>query len=223
MKADHVEERRRFISDAFHTLNQPLTGLHCGLELALQKPRSEGEYRQRISNGVEYAGEVLALIRAVRQLVDAADPGERFGTIPLGTVLAQVKSELEVLAEASGVTLAMDCNSAAQVKADPAKLAAALGSLIAGEMENTERGGSVRVALQTAKRTLSLRIEVAGNRNNAVPNGAGKIAEIRRNAAVSYLWMLGAQIDFLPNESIIKLQIEPGIRSGSETTKHVSS
>lgn len=213
MKPDHVEERRRFISDAFHTLNQPLTGLHCGLELALQKPRSEGEYRQRISHGLEYAGEVLALIRAVRQLVDAADPGERFGTIPLATVLAQVKSELEVLAEATGVTLEMDCNSAAQVKADPGKLVAALGGLISAEMENMGRSGSVRVALRSAKRTLLLRIDLAGIRKNAAPNGNGKVAEIRRNAAVSYLWTLGAQIDFSPNELTIKLPIQSGIRS----------
>ena len=192
MKNDHVEERRRFISDAFHTLNQPLTGLHCGLEIALQKPRSEGEYRKRISDGVEHAGKVLELIRALRQLVDAADPGERFGTVSLGIVLAQVKSELEVLAEATGVALNLQTESSAQVKADPGKLVAALGGLIASEMELVERGGELKVSLLPTKKSIMLRISGATKRLQ--PDGESKIAEIRRSAAVSYLWTINCGV-----------------------------
>ncbi|HVZ19067.1 MAG TPA: hypothetical protein VG897_18260, partial [Terriglobales bacterium] len=80
MTPDHLEQRRRMLSDAFHTLNQPITGLHCGLEIALQKPRNEADYRQRISDGIQNAGAIVKYLKAIRQLVDAADPGERFGT-----------------------------------------------------------------------------------------------------------------------------------------------
>jgi light-regulated signal transduction histidine kinase (bacteriophytochrome) len=221
MKTDHVKERRKFISDAFHTLNQPLTGLHCGLELSLQKPRTEGEYRQRIGTCVEYASEILALIRAVRQLVDSADPGEQFGTISLGIVLAQVKSEVEVVAEATGVRLEMDCDSAMQVKADPMKLAAALGGVIALQMESLSRGASVQVLQKSTNRSVDLRI-VHGPIKNTPANATSKLAEIRRNAAVSYLWTLGAKIESSPNEMRIKLPMLTGYRQ-PETTKRISS
>lgn len=205
MKNDHVEERRRFISEAFHTLNQPLTGLHCGLELALQKPRSEGEYRQRISTGVEYAGEILVLIKAVRQLVDAADPGERFGPVSLGMALAQVRSELEVVAEATGVRLEMDCNVAGQVKADPGKLATALGGLIAAEMESLERGSVLKLTAEASKKTARLHLDCAGNRKGDAGNA--KIGEIRRHAAVSYLWTLGAEVELSANVLTINVPL----------------
>jgi signal transduction histidine kinase len=205
MKDDHVAARRRFVSDAFHTLNQPLTGLHCGLEIALQKPRSEGEYRQRIGNGIEHASEILTLVRAVRQLVDAADPGERFGTVGLAIVLAQVNSELEVVAEATRVGLEMECDSTAQVKADPGKLAAVLGALIAAEMESYEPGARVAVTLQSVNKKVKLTSKGEGARKNAGNGKAAQIAEIRRNAATSYLWTIGGDVEFSPGQLKIKL------------------
>jgi hypothetical protein len=71
-----TEQRRRFISEAFHSFHQPLTGLHCGLEIALQKPRTDEEYRGRIADALQNASAILKLNAALRQLVDATDPGE---------------------------------------------------------------------------------------------------------------------------------------------------
>ena len=206
MTNNHVEERRRFISDAFHTLNQPLTGLHCGLEIALQRPRSEGEYRKRITDGVEHAGQILELIRAVRQLVDAGDPGERFGTVSLGIVLTQVKSELEVLVEATGVALHFDGESSAQVKADPGKLVSALAGLIAGEMEHCGRGERLQVAVKQNRTAVKLVLSgLATGEEQGSDGNSGKLAEIRRNAAISYLWTIGGIVESLPHELRINL------------------
>ena len=205
MRDDHIAERRRFVSDAFHTLNQPLTGLHCGLEIALQRPRTEGEYRQRIGTGVDYAGEVLTLVKTVRQLVDAADPGERFGTVTLATVLAQVKSELEVVAGATGVKVEIEEDSVAKVKADPGKLVAALGGLIAAEMESYESGARVNIVVRCGKKYAALKLKGEGLRKNAGDGKAAKIAEIRRNAATSYLWTISGEVEFLPGELKITL------------------
>ncbi len=187
---DHVEERRKFISDAFHTLNQPLTGLHCGLEIAVQKPRTEGEYRKRIGDGIANAGEILKLVRAVRQLVEASDPGERFGTVNLAIVLSQLRNELEVVAEATKVGLVIECPESVQVKADPGKLMAALGGLIAEEMETAKTG--VLVAVSLKKKMVVLTVTTSRRVSQDVD---GKMEEIRRNAAVSYLWAIGAECE----------------------------
>ena len=199
MKTNHWEERRKFVSEAFHTLNQPLTGLHCGLEIALQRPRSEGEYRKRIGDGLENAGNILELIRAVRQLVDAGDPGERFGTVSLAMVLSQLKNELEVVAETTGVALEVECAGEAQVKADPGRLATCLGALTASEMEGHEAGGQVRLEAVSGKKQVSLRIVGAGPKKAKTVDGkTAKLAEIRRHAGLSYVWAIGGNFEVMP-------------------------
>lgn len=208
MKVNHVEERRRFISDAFHSLNQPLTGLHCGLEIALQRPRTEGEYRQRISDGVDNAGQILALVKAVRQLVDAADPGERCGTVSLPLVLSQMNSELEVVAEATGVALHMNCVDQASVTADPGKLLSALGGLVAIEMERHEAGAVVSLELTIRKRKAILSVKSVGKRKTAEPDEkSNKLADIRSNAAYSYLWTVGGDYEDSGSSLIITMPL----------------
>jgi len=205
MRTDHLEERRRFISEAFHSLNQPLTGLHCGLEIAVQKPRSEDEYRQRIGEGIENAGTVLRLVRALRQLVEATDRGERFGTVGLSMLLSQLKSELEVVAETAAVGLEVECECDAQVQGDPGKLMAALGGLAAMEMEGCDPGARVKIIAKPAKRQVVLSITADGTRKSPPDGPAAKLEEIRRHAAFSYLWTVGGDFEVLPAGIKIKL------------------
>ncbi|MGZ4787924.1 MAG: hypothetical protein ACXVZX_05345 [Terriglobales bacterium] len=207
MKKDHVEARRKMISDAFHTLNQPLTGLHCGLEIALQKPRSEGEYRQRINDGLQNAGAILRLIKAVRQLVDAADPGERFGTVNVPMLMSQLKSELEVVAEPTGVSLDVQEDVEASMLADPGKLLFALGSLGAGEIESVEPGGAVSISTTVRTKLLHISISGAGNRKAAPSGLEHNLTQIRRDAAYSYVWTLGGEVEVTDDGLRIALPI----------------
>lgn len=203
---EHLEERRRMISDAFHSLNQPLTGLHCGLEIALQKPRSDSEYRQRIGNGLENAGMILQLVRAVRLLVEAADPGERFGTVDLALVLSQLKGELEVIGEALRVTVAVRCETSCKVKADPTKLMAALGTLADEHLRSAHPGTQVEieVTVEGCKALVTVRKGSSGcpEREDGLN---GKLSEIRCNAACCYLWSVGGEIEFRDGELSIVL------------------
>lgn len=203
-ESSQIELRRKFISDAFHTLNQPLTGLHCGLEIALQKPRSAGEYRQRISDGVDNAGVILRLLRAVRELVESADPGERYGTVSLGLLLSQLKSDLEVVAETTNVQLHVDAEIDARVLADPAKLMGALGTLIAEKIEEYGAGAEVRVGGEERDREVVLTVSGAGERIEKCTTG---VVEIRRNAACSYLWTLGGECEETSDAMMIKLPV----------------
>lgn len=191
-KPSHLEQRRKFLSDAFHTLNQPLTGLHGGLEITLLKRHGDHEYRQRISDSIENAGTILTLIGALRQLVEAADPGERFGTVSLSLLLSQLKNELEVVAEATRVTVQMNCASDTCVAADPGKLLSTLGALVAAEMERYEPGSTVNVSVSNGKKHHAIAVQGSGSRKPEAPEAKeAKVAEIRRNAAISYLWTLG--------------------------------
>jgi two-component system heavy metal sensor histidine kinase CusS len=207
MMLDHQEMRRKFISDAFHTLNQPLTGLHCGLEIALQKPRSEDEYRRRIGDGIEHAGIVFALIRAIRQLVDASDPGECFGSLGLGVLLSQMKSELEVVAETTHVSVTIGDSDGVNVAADPGKLLSSLGGLAASEMEAYGSGGMVEIAVRPNGKQVLVAVEGKGvRRAKAEPESTTeKLAEIRRHAAISYLWTIGGDCEITSTGMRIEL------------------
>src|SRR5579884_842161 len=93
------KERRASISEAFHSLNQPITSLHCILELALARPRSPEEYRQRIAEALENAGAVLRLARALREVVEDDDAGENAIPVQLHDLLKCVVNQIEALAE----------------------------------------------------------------------------------------------------------------------------
>jgi two-component system sensor histidine kinase TctE len=195
----YTELRRKFISDAFHTLNQPLTSLHCGLEISLQRPRSEGEYRKRIGDSIERAGSILALVKGLRELVEADDPGERFGTVSLGLLFSQLKSELEVLAEAARVGLEISGEVNANVAADPGKLLAALGGLVAAEIESLEPGGRVTMKVRCRDGEVLLKLVETGPRKQRDPEKPKEVDErltdLRVNTAYCYIWTLGGQCE----------------------------
>ena len=194
--SNHLEERRRMISEAFHTLNQPLTGLHCGLEIALQKPRTEGEYRTRIATGLEHAGVILQLVRAIRQLVEADDPGERFGTVDLVAVLAQLRGELDVVSEALQVPLTVNCEASRKVMADPGKLVAALGTFADERMRMTKPGAQVEINVNlTGDRVMLTMGNTASRVKTDDHQFDRKLSEIRCDAARCYIWTIGGEVE----------------------------
>jgi signal transduction histidine kinase len=193
-----TEQRRKFISDAFHTLNQPLTGLHCGLEIALHKAQKADEYRKRLQEGLVQAGEVMTLVRAIRELADAADPGERYGTVSVSLLLVQLKSDLEVVSATSGVEVDVDCPPEIRLLVDPSKFLRCLGSLVSAEMEALNSAAKLRLTV-VRKNDVVVEIKSSGERKLRDPEQAlsldEKVAEIRRVTACSYIWTLGGDFE----------------------------
>ncbi len=64
------------VSEVFHNLSQPLTALHCELELALRRDRTVEELRSSIQAALEDAARLRQRLLLVRALSDAADPGD---------------------------------------------------------------------------------------------------------------------------------------------------
>jgi hypothetical protein len=202
----HLEERRKFLSEAFHSLHQPLTGLHCGLELALHKQRSEQEYRQRISEALQHAGEVLKLNKALRELVDAADPGERFGTVALAPLLAQLAGELALVADPAGVKIEVEADSALQLRADPMKLLRSLGN-VGSRLISSGVGKAILgivVTLEQNDVLISLTMTPA-RASEANGHQGDKATQIRLDAAQAYLWTIEGDLEWQQNGATIRL------------------
>jgi hypothetical protein len=200
-QTNQIVERRRAVSEAFHSFHQPLTSLHCGLELALSKPRNEGEYRKRIEDALVNAGQILRLNKALRELVDAPDPGERFGTVAFDPLIAQLREEIALVADAAGVSVEFAGDYHAQVAADPMKLIMMLGNLFSGQVSRTAIGGTVKITGEMSPGVVTLFVQSSHLRDVA-PNPSDmdvKLREIRLDAARTYIEVIGGTFSMLEN------------------------
>jgi signal transduction histidine kinase len=206
---DVVEQRRKSISEAFHTFHQPLTSLHCGIEIALAKPRTEAEYQKRLQDALRNAGAVLQLNRALRELVDAVDPGERFGTIALGPLISQVANEVSTVTEGSGVAIVAGQVKQLFVAADPMKLLRALAAVLMEMANNVERGGMVKIKASQDNLDVAIVISQQGARRE-LPSEAlieERAQGIRLDAARWYLQTIGGSVRVEETNTAITLPL----------------
>jgi hypothetical protein len=193
---DSLELRRRSISEAFHTFHQPLTTLHCGLEIALAKPRTEAEYRKRMQEMLVHAGAVLQLNKALRELVEALDPGERFGTVPLEQLLAQVANEVAVVTETAGVSITCSDLATALISADPMKLLRAFAAVLLEVAAQLEPGGTVSIRAMRHCATVHVSLSWQEKKRQAPETVTTdqRVQAIRSDAARCYIQTIGGQI-----------------------------
>jgi two-component system heavy metal sensor histidine kinase CusS len=197
------------MSDAFHSMHQPLTSLHCGLELALQKPRAEEEYRQRIGNALESAGALMEMTMALRELTEATDPGERFGTVALGPLLAQMVDELSLVAEPAMVALSATQAGEVNIAADPMKLLRSMGNVLANMVGELEPGGGLKIGVTEQPEFAEIQVGRDGKKRK-VDESRGldaRVKRIRFDAACSYIWTLEGECTKTQTSVEIKLPV----------------
>jgi hypothetical protein len=190
----HVEDRRSFVSEAFHSFHQPLTALHCGLELSLLKERDEADYRQRLQDALTSAGAILELNKAMRELVEATDPGENFGRVELKPLLAKLAEDLSYSAEPGLVALRMACPEQVFVAADADKFARNLGNLGMVLLRSADLGAALHLKAHCDETTVLLKLSMEGaRRESADRNLQYRLDQMRVDAACSYAWTIGGE------------------------------
>ena len=161
-----VEQERRFTADASHELRTPLSVLRAEAEWALDRERTQQEYKDaltvcrraalRMQGAVE---RMLALVRA-EAVEHVAEPG----SVTLEPLIAEVLGWLAPLAQARGVQLAMSGGGAdgrygpVLVRGDSEQLREALSNLLSNAIVYNKVGGSVTVSLRGTQ--THVRIEV---------------------------------------------------------------
>ena len=191
---DHVEERRGFISEGFHSFHQPLTALHCGLELSLLKQRDEADYRQRLQDALTSASAILELNKAIRELVESADPGENFGRVELKPLLAKLVEDLSYSAEPGLVAVRMVCPEHVFIAADATKFARHLGSLGSVLLRSADLGAALHIKAHCDETTVLLKLSMEGaRRESAEKDLQYRVDQMRMDAACSYAWTIGGE------------------------------
>lgn len=123
-------EAADLIPELFHALNQPLTSLQCTIELSLQRPRSAEEYRQTLVRSLQQAEEIARLTCAIRDLLQANDPGSKGQILPFRPILREAVADLQPVAESLQVKLLLDDQGDGSVWMEPQRLRQVMFSMI---------------------------------------------------------------------------------------------
>jgi signal transduction histidine kinase len=140
------EWQRQFVSDVYHTLAQPLTALHCLLELALRTQPDVDQQRSALQEGLKLTSEIIGATRFVRRLAEADDPGQSL-SVPLGWAIHVATEELGPVAESMGSRIEMARNCTVRVWMDPTRLREVLFHLLDWVLQSAH-GSNVCVDVQ---------------------------------------------------------------------------
>jgi signal transduction histidine kinase len=134
-----VADQQSFVSDVFHKLSQPLTALHCSLELSLARDETADEYRASVEAALQNAERLRQHLLLMRELSDADDPGDTSLPVALHKLLLELQEDLLPVFESAGVGFDMTCDPV-QVRGNKAKLTRAFFYLLEYLLRSSQRG-----------------------------------------------------------------------------------
>jgi len=157
--ADRKAADAAFISEVFHNLSQPLTALHCGLDLALQRDRTFEQLRASVQSALDNAERLrqrLCLIRALNDLGDTVDAAD---VVDFGALLRELHEDLSPVFEAEDRRLELEITCGPLfVRADKTRLARALFVFVEYLYRYLPDGGRVVMRLACDQSRAALRI-----------------------------------------------------------------
>jgi signal transduction histidine kinase len=151
------------ISEVFHSLSQPLTALHCELELALCRDQTVEEWRGSVQTALEDAERLRQRLLLLRALNDASDPGDLSRPTELTSLFRQLHEDMLPLFASAGQTfeLELECG-AVQVRGNDVRLTRALFAFLEYLFRHSAEGAVLIVVVRVvAGRQVEILISAA--------------------------------------------------------------
>lgn len=144
------EGERRFTADAAHELRTPLAALKIQAQVAL-RANNDVERNTALENVLRGVDRATRLVEQLLTLarVDPETITLGFKPVELQGLAASVMRDLEPLAHAKHIEMALEVSSACNVFGDDAQLGLLLRNLIDNAIRYTPAGGRVLVVLQS--------------------------------------------------------------------------
>jgi signal transduction histidine kinase len=157
-------QAQHFSADASHELKTPLTALHAELESLLASPTLADVDRTAVAEALEKAKRLGAIIKSLL-LLARADAGRlNLDLQPLDFVpiVRDCLEDVEIAAEASGLTVAAALPEAAVVRGEATRLRQILGNLMHNAVKYNRPGGSIRLSVTAADGRVILEVANTG-------------------------------------------------------------
>jgi two-component system heavy metal sensor histidine kinase CusS len=137
----------RFSADIAHELRTPVNVLRGEVEVALGRPRTDGEYRDVLGSCLEECGQLARLIDNLLFLARAEDPKTVLGTesVDVGRELVAVREFFDAATTEAGVRLTVESQLDVIIAADRGLFHRAIGNLVANALAHTPVGGTIHL------------------------------------------------------------------------------
>ena len=141
-----LPQNQGLLHDLLHLLSQPLTTVHCVLELSLTE--DEAERAGEVAVALEQTDRVIEAVRLMSEYLESEEGRFVGAPFPLGLAIENALEQSSVLAEARGLRLFACGASTAAVPVRSVWLQHALFYLIAMMVDSEPAGRAILVLLQ---------------------------------------------------------------------------
>jgi hypothetical protein len=131
--------------DLFHALHQPLTALHCALELAQLQPGACPGDPGPLRVALGFVAEIARLTSDLRELWQSSDAGDQQQALPLTLYLQEVREHFSPIAALQGIRVELHATPDLQVNFEPWRLRQALFRLLEFVFADLLPGGAVQL------------------------------------------------------------------------------
>jgi signal transduction histidine kinase len=159
-----IQTLRRFLADAAHELQTPLTALRTNLELANSEVNNAAteNYLVHVLEQIERLQRMIKDLLSLSRLESATGP-EAFEQVNLNDLVRQVSEPYAARAEQAGQAFELDLPAHnLQVMGSPEKLTSALGNLLDNALKFTPAGGTVTIHLSETPENVCLNVADTG-------------------------------------------------------------
>lgn len=159
--------QREFVANAAHELKTPISVLKSTLQLALQKPRDAGEYRQQLEEAVDDVDRLETLTHSLLRLARAEQlqQGQKQADMPLvdiGQSCEQSAERWRPMAEAKSVHIQVKIAQTAHMHGDADDLELIWSNLIDNAVRYSPNGAEVQVSVCRNNGRIQVEVEDQG-------------------------------------------------------------
>jgi heavy metal sensor kinase len=158
------EGQRRFVADAAHEMQTPLTVMKGIIEVALHKCRSTDEYRDTLVTNLGQVERLSTLTRSLLILAQFAGDRPPVTLVPLSLepLVHELAKELTVLAEDRKVRLTLEAHPVPLVLGDNGRLTQLLINLLDNALAHTPPEGEVTLRLRPEDGQVVMEVKDTG-------------------------------------------------------------
>jgi signal transduction histidine kinase len=155
---------REVTDNVAHDLRSPLSRLRNRLEVTLLEPRSEPEYRDAISSGIEDAEALIKTFNAMLGIAQAEAGNHRtqWGRVDLNRLAADLTDLYRPVARQKDQRLELTTGRSAGITGSRELLAQAIGNLLDNAIKYTPAGGRIRVQVEPSAAATEVSVSDSG-------------------------------------------------------------